>query len=97
MILDQRHWSDPLGGHRGWGQNSTSSEQGHVAYQIKRNHKCSNMVGNILPVDPPANTGGLNVKNSEYDQEIPQSQPADNPMATRGRATQPSPDTRKTN
>ena len=34
---------------------------------------------------------------SEYDQEIPQSQTADKPMATRGRATQPSRDTRKTN
>ena len=27
---------------------------------------------------------------SEYDQEIPQSQNADNPMAPRGRAAQPS-------
>ena len=34
---------------------------------------------------------------SEYDQEIPQSQTADNPVAPRGRATQPSRDTRKTN
>ena len=34
---------------------------------------------------------------SEYDQEIPQSQTADNPMAPRGRAAQPSRDTRKTN
>ena len=34
---------------------------------------------------------------SEYDQEIPQSQTADNPMAPRGRATQPSRGTRKTN
>ena len=34
---------------------------------------------------------------SEYDQEIPQSQITDNPMAPRGRATQPSRDTRKTN
>ena len=34
---------------------------------------------------------------SEYDQEIPQSQTAENPMAPRGRAAQPSPDTRKTN
>ena len=34
---------------------------------------------------------------SEYDQEIPQSQAADNPMAPRGRAAQPSRDTRKTN
>ena len=34
---------------------------------------------------------------SEYDQEIPQSQTADNPVASRGRAAQPSGDTRKTN
>ena len=34
---------------------------------------------------------------NEYDQEIPQSQTADNPVAPRGRATQPSRDTRKTN
>ena len=36
-------------------------------------------------------------KVSEYDQEIPQSQTADNPMALQGRATQPSRDTRKAN
>ena len=34
---------------------------------------------------------------SEYDQEIPQSQTADYSMAPRGRAAQPSRDTRKTN
>ena len=34
---------------------------------------------------------------SEYDQEIPQLQTADNPVALRGRAAQPSQDTRKTN
>ena len=34
---------------------------------------------------------------SEYDQEIPQSQTADNPVAPRGRAAQPSRDTKKTN
>ena len=34
---------------------------------------------------------------SEYDQEIPQSQTADNPLAPRGRAAQPSRDTMKTN
>ena len=26
-------------------------EYGHVAYQIKANHACSNMVANILPTD----------------------------------------------
>ena len=34
---------------------------------------------------------------NEYDQEIPRSQTADNPVAPRGRAAQPSQDTRKTN
>ena len=34
---------------------------------------------------------------SEYDQETPQSQTADNPMAPRGRAAKQSRDTRKTN
>ena len=34
---------------------------------------------------------------SEYDQEIPQSQAADNPVAPRGKAAQPLRDTRKTN
>ena len=34
---------------------------------------------------------------NEYDQEIPQSQTANNPMAPRGRATQPLLDTRKIN
>ena len=42
-------------------------------------------------------TNGTVIKNSEYDQEIPQSQTADNPVAPRGRAAQPSWDTRKTN
>ena len=35
------------------GQNSTFSQQCHVAYQIYGNHECSNMVANILPTDPP--------------------------------------------
>ena len=34
---------------------------------------------------------------SEYDQEIPQSQTADTPVAPRGKAAQPPRDTRKTN
>ena len=34
---------------------------------------------------------------SEYDKEIPQSQTAEKSMASRGRATQPQRDTRKTN
>ena len=34
---------------------------------------------------------------SKYDQQIPQSQTADNPVAPLGRAAQPSRDTMKTN
>ena len=41
------------------------------------------------------NNKASQVKNSEYDQEIPQSQTADKPVAPRGRATQQSPDTRQ--
>ena len=35
------------------GQNPTYSEHGHVAYQIKGNPECSNMVANICPQTPP--------------------------------------------
>ena len=45
----------------------------------------------------PAGTNSDIIENSEYNQEIPQSQTADNPVAPRGRAAQPSQDTRKTN
>ena len=37
----------------------TFSKHGHVAYQLKWNHKCSHMVANIFPADPP---GGQKVK-----------------------------------
>ena len=37
---------------RSKGQNSTFSEHGHVAYQIKCSQECSNIVANILPADP---------------------------------------------
>ena len=29
----------------------------YVAYQLKENHECSNMVANILPADLPATLG----------------------------------------
>ena len=45
----------------------------------------------------PANHILISYIVSEYDQEIPPSQTADNPIAPRGRATQPSLDTRETN
>ena len=31
----------------------TFSKHGHVAYQLKWNHKCNRMVANISPADPP--------------------------------------------
>ena len=34
------------------------SEHGLVAYQIKGNRECNNMVANVLPVDPPPPTLG---------------------------------------
>ena len=37
---------------RSKGQNSTFPEHGHVAYQIKEKHECSNRVADILPADP---------------------------------------------
>ena len=36
----------------------TFSKHGHVAYQIKWNHKCSHMVANISPTDPPPRPWG---------------------------------------
>ena len=48
------------------GQNLTFSEHGHVAYQIKRNHQCSNMVANIMPADPPPDPGSQKVKKSSF-------------------------------
>ena len=46
------------------GQNSTFSEHDHVEYQIKRNNKCSNLVANSKPADPPPQPvpRGLKVK-----------------------------------
>ena len=45
----------------------------------------------------PEHISFASLKNSEVDQEIPQSQTADKPMARRGRATQLSQYTRKAN
>ena len=43
----------PDPGYGSIGQNSAFSEHGHVAYKIKEDHECSNMVVNILRADPP--------------------------------------------
>ena len=37
----------------------TFSKHGHVAYQLKWNHKCSHMVANISPADPPPQGPGV--------------------------------------
>ena len=53
--------SKTCAGPPGWTcQNSIFLEHGHVAYQIKGNHCCSNMVENILagnPLPPPLTLG----------------------------------------
>ena len=63
----------------------------HVFIYILINHRLQ-----INKSSRGNNTFELKIE-SEYDQEIPQSQTADNPVAPRGRAAQPSQDTRKTN
>ena len=48
-------------------QNATFSEHGHVAYQIKENHRCSNMIANISPSDPHPTLGlGSKGQNSTF-------------------------------
>ena len=48
-ILPADH-PDPRGGvGSGWSINPAFSEYGHVAYRIKWNHDCSNMVAIICP------------------------------------------------
>ena len=57
MILDRL-----LGGLKGMVKIQHLSEHGHVAYQIKWNHKCSNMVATFLPADPNPGDCGQKVK-----------------------------------
>ena len=70
-------------------------EEGATTAENEASNTCSLWGSKVCHTSKYANF--LSIKNSEYDQEIPQSQLADNPMARRGRATQPSQDTRKTN
>ena len=56
----------PDPGVRSKGQNPTFSAYGHGAYQIKWNHKCSNMVGNILPADPSPTLPSVGDKWSKF-------------------------------
>ena len=46
--------------------NLTFAEHDHVAYQIKGNHKCGNMVANILPAAPFLPSEGQNSTFSEH-------------------------------
>ena len=56
----------PLGGLRGWGQrqNETFSEHGHAAYQIKGNHRHSNMQhgSKYYARRPPTPTLGVKIQ-----------------------------------
>ena len=75
-------------------------------FYVRDAHQCMiySLHNETLQTDSSDETGGCIYSMtscskivSEYDQEIPQSQTADNPMAPQGRASQPSRDTRKTN
>ena len=46
------------------GSKFNFSQHGHVAYQIKGNHNCNNLVANLKPSDPPPppDPGGQKVK-----------------------------------
>ena len=46
------------------------SEHGHVAYQIKGNHKCSYMVANILPAYPSHQDPGVQKVNIQLVQKM---------------------------
>ena len=46
------------------GQSSFFSEHGHVAYETKGNHECSNMVANILPCLTSVLAGNIRSRNS---------------------------------
>ena len=52
-------------------QNSTFSEYGHFAYQIKENHECSKIVANILPVDSPDPGDGVSRSKFNFSEHGP--------------------------
>ena len=69
-------------------------------YILKENKENEHFLGLILSLNQFIFTQTMKFELKivrEYDQEIPQSQTADNPVAPRGRAVQPSRDTRQTN
>ena len=81
---------------------------GDVVYKFKRIVRKLNLSNPFQTIIKRYKRVGYNMRQSaclivsqkivsEYDQEIPQAQTADNPVAPRGRAAQPSRDTRKTN
>ena len=48
------------------GKYSTFLEQGHVAYQIKWNHRCSSIIANNLPAGTPTPTVGVGSKTNSF-------------------------------
>ena len=70
---------------------------GWDTYECTKNSQIVNAMVSIC-VSADSQVSSLDTKIvSEYDQEIPQSQTADNPVTPRGRAAQTSRDTTKTN
>ena len=64
-------------------------QSAYLVIRVKKKAKIRNQHSQVSHVNRDT-TRESDKKVSEYDQEIPQSQIADNPMALRGRATQPS-------
>ena len=52
-------------------QNSTFSEYGHFANQIKENHECSKIVANILLVDSPDPGDGVSRSKFNFSEHGP--------------------------
>ena len=63
MLCKKTHSPDPGPGSKG--QNSTVSEHGYAAYQIKGNGYCSNIQEHILSLHAPRTPGGRRLFFSE--------------------------------
>ena len=63
VFLQTPHTPPPLAWMGSNGQNSTFSEHGHVAYQIKWNRECSTLQAHIMCLHTPSAPGvGSKVK-----------------------------------
>ena len=100
MLDELESCADPEGGTGGSGPPLKNHKNigflSNTGSDPLENHKATKPAFIVGPSSARHRNAILKIVN-EYDQEIPQSQTADNPVAPRGRAAQPSQDTRKTN